>query len=134
MKKGATELKDDFISFIQYGKLILNCFKNKIRENFPENQTTILPGISSNELMEIRLEDSTLTCLFDDNNTCHSGFLFLDDLKFLDAYRETCNNHCEMIAPNVWKYDNCYIELRKHKADFYFTFCLQYNSYDNLLY
>lgn len=132
LKKKIAELENDFISFIQYGRLILNCTRAEIRKNFPKNRITILPGLDSNELMEIRFEDRTLSCLFNNNNTCYSGFLFLDNLEFLDIYKKICNNLCRIVVSDVWRYDNYYIELRSHKADFYFAFCLQYNSYDNL--
>jgi hypothetical protein len=127
MKKEIAGLKNSFATFIQCGQLILNCTEEKIRENFPENQITVLSNFNSDKSMEIRFEDSTLTCLFNDNSTCSLGFLFFDDLESLDAYREVCNNLCEKIAPAIWKYDNYCIELRSDKTDFHFVFCLRNN-------
>ena len=136
MRKKILELENDFVTFAQYGQFILNCTKNEIKEHFLENEIIILPDLHSDELMEIRLSYGTLTCLInnDNNSTCYLGFLFFDDSSLFNVYKEICNDQCEIIAPNVWKYNNYYIELKSYNFDFYFTFCmqLQYNAFERL--
>ena len=130
MKKKIAEPENDFVTLIQHGQLILNRTKDKIKEYFSENRITIFPDFDINALMEIRFNHSTLTCQFDSNNICYAGFLFFDDSESLNVYKEICNDQCEIIIPNVWKYDNYYIELKKsYDSDFYFSFCLECDSF-----
>ncbi len=133
MKKKIAELENDFITFIQYGRLILNCTESEIREHFSEDEITVPSDPNTNKLMEIRLSYGTLTCQFNDDNICSSGFLFFDDSILFNVYREICNDQCEIVCTNVWKYDNYYIMLKSYISEFYFTFCLQQNGDGSLM-
>jgi len=130
MEKKIAELENDFVTFTQYGELILNCTKNEIKEHFFENQI-IFHDFGTDKLMEIRLSYGTLTCQLDDNDVCYMGSLFFDDSAFFNVYKEICNDRCEVIIPNVWKCDSHYIELKSYDADFYFTFCLQCSFFNS---
>ncbi|MDR1730379.1 MAG: hypothetical protein LBR52_06930 [Prevotellaceae bacterium] len=134
MKQKIIGLENDFSAFVQYGRLILNCTEDEIKKHFPENQVTDLPGLDEDMLLEIRLNQSTLTCLIDKKSgVCCAGFLFFDDEDLFNVYREVCNDRCEMIAPKVWKYDNYYIELKESKdVGFYFAFGSEYNVLNEL--
>jgi len=133
MEQKIIELENDFTVFVRYGRLILNYTENEIKKHFPENQVAALPDLGEDALLEIRLNQSTLTCLMDKNGVCCAGFLFFDDEDLFNVYKEICNDQCEIIVPKVWKYDNYYIEL-KESADvgFYFAFGLQYNLFNDL--
>jgi len=133
MEQKIIDLESDFVVFVQYGRLILNCAENKIKEHFPQNQVVGLPGLGEDTLLEIRLNQSTLTCLMDKTGVCCVGFLFFDDEDLFNVYKEICNDQCEIIIPKVWKYNDYYIELKESKdVGFYFAFGLQYNVFNDL--
>ncbi len=133
MEKKILELENDFSAFFRYGYLVLNRTKNEIREYFPENQLTVLPDLGDDSLVEIRFNHGTLTCQIGSDGICCVGFFFFDDSDMFNVYREICNDKCEIIIPNVWKYDNYYIELKESPdIGFYFAFCRQYNLFGNL--
>jgi hypothetical protein len=125
MEKEITET-NDFSSFTQYGQLILNCTEKEIKTRFESNLISTLPCIQSDResiILEIRLENSTLTCLFDDE-VCHTGLLFLDNLNYIENYVEICNEKCKLINLNSWEYLNYYIRLNFYDLDSYFSFSL----------
>ncbi len=123
MEKKIKELEADFSSFVRYGQWVLNCTEEQIKEHFPENQITVFPNSGNSSLLEVWINYGTLTCQIDNSGTCHAVFLFFDDEDLFDVYKKICNDQCEIIAPNVWKYDNYHIELKESRdAGFYFNF------------
>jgi hypothetical protein len=126
MKKKITET-NDVTSFTQYGQFILNRTEKEIREHFSSNIISSLKNINSesNDIMlEIRLKNSTLTCLFE-NNICYSGLLFFDSLNSIENYINICNEKCKTVNLNIWKHLNYYIQLNFYNFDSFFSFSLQ---------
>ncbi len=127
MEQKIIELENDFAVFVRYGQLILNRTENEIKKHFTENQVVSIPYLEGETMLEVRLNQSTLTCLMNENGICCAGFLFFDDEDLYNVYKGICNDQCEIIAPKVWKYDNYYIELKENKdVGFYFAFGSQY--------
>lgn len=62
--------------------------------------------------LEIRFDEATLTCLFDENDICEGAFLFLDDLMDITYYIEHCNKTypCNG-ALQGWLLNDCLIQI-----------------------
>lgn len=63
-------------------------------------------------LLEIRFDSATLTCVFNENNICEKVFLFLDDPTDITHYIEYCNEryHYETIFAG-WIVNNRLIQI-----------------------
>lgn len=135
MENKIIELENDFSDFVRCGKRILNYTKSEIKSHFSLSQNSIieLPGLDGDAMLEVSFNYGTLTCLVDETDICRAGYFFFDEDDLYAVYREICNDKCEIVVPDVWKHDDCYIELKESKdVGFYFVFSLQYNLFSDL--
>ena len=78
-------------------------------------------------ILELLFEDqkATLSCTFDENNTCNASHIFLDDLDELSNYISYLNKtYTYDYIKNRWVLPNSFISIIKTKDDIYFvSFC-----------
>lgn len=70
-------------------------------------------------LLEIRFDSATLTCVFDENNICEKVFLFSDDPTDITHYIEHCNEmyHYETIFAG-WIVNNRLIQISTDNEEY----------------
>lgn len=77
----------------------------------------------SDKSLEIRLNDATLSCMFDQANTCESSLLFLDDSNRIDPYINFCNQmyHYDRSLKR-WKAKDHIVQIKKDEDDYVIVF------------
>ncbi len=92
---------------LSVAQLIMGSVKKEICNTFshPDNQLRDLQirHDESSSCMEIRMNDATLTCYFDNpGSVCRKNFLFPDNDKDIYKYVMACNKKYKSLSPNRW--------------------------------
>jgi len=100
-------MNDNLISNIEFkikfAQVIVGLSKEIIEsEHMPffERSSVSVVGI---EMIEIRFEDSTLSCYFSkDTHVCKECFLFIDNDRDVNRYKKFCDDNYTSYSNNFW--------------------------------
>lgn len=112
---------------INCSSLVLRLSHDEIKESYSDNPMYVAEFIEDEvkeNIIELLFEDqkATLSCTFDENNTCNASHIFLDDLDELSNYISYLNKtYTYDYIKNRWVLPNSFISIIKTKDDIYFV-------------
>lgn len=105
--------------------LILRLSHDEIKENYSDNPMYVAEyienGIKEN-LIELLFDDekATLSCTFDENNSCNASHIFFDNLNELKNYISYLNKTYDYdYIQNRWVLPNSFISIERTKDDIF---------------
>lgn len=122
---------------IEYCSILINCSQlvlrlshNEIKESYSDNpmyvKEYIVKGICEN-IIDILFDDegATLSCTFEENNTCNTSYIFFDDLDEVGNYVSYLNNKFTYdYIQNCWILPESFLSIERTNDDIYFkSFC-----------
>lgn len=118
---------------IEYCAILINCSSlvlrlshDEIKESYSDNPMYVAEYIENEvkeNIIELLFDDqkATLSCAFDENNTCNASYIFFDNLDELSNYIPYLNKTYDYdYIQNRWILPNSFISIKKIKDDIYF--------------
>lgn len=106
--------------------LVMNVSFPVIKSLFQEKEITVFDYSNGSEkelMVEIRFENATLCCLFDEKQVCDSAFLFLDYPADVLHYIKYCNEgYLYDYILSAWIIKDCCIQLQFQDKECRFLF------------
>ena len=117
----------------EYCAILINCFSlvlrlshDEIKESYSENPMYVAEYIENEikeNIIELLFDDqkATLSCAFNENNTCNASYIFFDDLDELSNYISYLNKTYKYdYIKTCWVLPNSFISIERTKDDIYF--------------
>ena len=121
-------------SSIEYCAILINCSSlvlrlshDQIKESYSDNPMYVAEYIENEvkeNIIELLFDDqkATLSCTFDENDTCNASYIFFDNLDELSNYISYLNKtYTYDYIRSCWTLPNSFIFLKKTKDDIYFV-------------
>lgn len=118
---------------IEYCAILINCSSlvlrlshDQIKESYSDNPMYVAEYIENEvkeNIIELLFDDqkATLSCAFDENNSCNASYIFLDNLDELSNYISYLNRTYQYdYIKNCWILPNSFISIKKMKDDIFF--------------
>lgn len=118
---------------IEYCAILINCSSlvlrlshDEIKESYSDNPMYVAEYIENGiieNLIELAFDDqkATLSCAFDENNSCNASYIFFDDLDELSNYISYLNKTYQYdYIKSCWVLPNSFISIEKTKDDICF--------------
>lgn len=119
---------------IEYCAILINCSSlvlrlshDEIKESYSDNPMYVAEYIENGmieNLIELAFDDqkATLSCAFDENNSCNASYIFFDNLDELNNYISYLNKtYAYDYIQNLWVLPNSFISIKKTKDDIFFV-------------
>lgn len=111
---------------INCSSLVLRLSHDEIKESYSDNPMYVAEYIENEvkeNIIDLLFEDqkATLSCTFDENNTCNASYIFFDSLDELSNYITYLNKtYAYDYIQNRWVLPNSFISIEKTKDDICF--------------
>ncbi|MBF0577557.1 hypothetical protein [Dysgonomonas sp. GY617] len=111
---------------INCAHLVLRLSHDKIKEDYSDNPMYVKEYIAKEvkeNIIDILFDDerATLSCTFDENNTCNASYIFLDNLDELGYYITYLNDKYEYdYIRNRWVLPDSFVSIEKTEDDICF--------------
>ncbi len=111
---------------INCAHLVLKLSHDEIKESYSDNPMYVVEYIENEvkeNIIDLLFEDqkATLSCTFDENNSCNASHIFFDHLDELSNYISYLNKtYAYDYIRSYWTLPNSFISIEKTKDDIYF--------------
>lgn len=121
------EISTEYCSIlINCSHLVLRLPHNKIKEDYSDNPMYVMEYIAkevSESIIDILFDDqsATLSCTFDESNSCNASYIFLENLEELSSYISYLNKNYDYdYIQNRWVLPDSFLNIKKTNDDICF--------------